>query len=211
MEYNLADIVGDTKVALDLNVDSTPLADIGDVDTLALDEIIESKVAEAVRRVEETAPIHLLDKGKEIGGTVVWNSDKSSGYIMLPDDFMRLVSFKMSDWHRPLFAAITPESPEYALQYSPFPGLRGNPQKPVCALVMHSDGMALEFFACKDDGQTVAQAQYIGMPEVKDGKIEICPKCYRAVVYMAASLAAATINDSDKAAAMSALSEASLK
>ncbi len=211
MEYNLADIVGDVKVALDLNVDSTPLADIGDVDTLALDDIIESKVAEAVRRVETNASTHLLDAGKEIGGTVVWNSDKSSGYIMLPDDFMRLVSFKMSDWHRPLFAAITPESPEYALQYSPFPGLRGNPQKPVCALVMHSDGMALEFFSCKDDGQTVVQGQYIGLPEVVDGKIDICPKCYRAVVYMAASLAAATVNDSDKAAAMSALSESVLK
>lgn len=143
MEYNLADIVGDIKVALDLNMDSTPLADLGDVDTLSLDDIIESKVVDAVRTVESTAPTHLLDNGKDIGGTVVWNSDKSSGYIMLPDDFMRLVSFKMSDWHRALFAAITPESPEYALQYSPFPGLRGNPQKPVCALVMHSKGTAL--------------------------------------------------------------------
>lgn len=211
MEYNLADIVGDIKVALDLNMDSTPLTDLGDVDTLSLDEIIESKVVDAVRTVESTAPTHLLDKGKDIGGTVVWNSDKSSGYIMLPDDFMRLVSFKMSDWHRALFAAITPESPEYALQYSPFPGLRGNPQKPVCALVMHSEGMALEFFSCKDDEQTVAQAQYIGMPKLEDGKIDICPKCYRAVVYMAASLVAATVKDSDKAAAMSTLSEAALK
>lgn len=211
MEYNLADIVGDIKVALDLNMDSTPLTDLGDVDTLSLDDIIESKVVDAVRTVESTAPTHLLDNGKDIGGTVVWNSDKSSGYIMLPDDFMRLVSFKMSDWHRALFAAITPESPEYALQYSPFPGLRGNPQKPVCALVMHSKGMALEFFSCKDDEQTVAQAQYIGMPGLKDGKIGICPKCYRAVVYMAASLVAATVKDSDKAAAMSTLSEAALK
>lgn len=211
MTYDADGIIRDVKVALDLNMDSTPLTELGDVDTLALDDIIRSKIADAVRRVEISAPVHLLDKGHDFSDAeICWNGD-GVGYVPLPSDFMRLVGFRMGDWKRTVFAPILADSAEYAMQSSRFRGIRGNPQKPVCAIVMHAEGIALEFYSCRDEEQAIVHAAYLPQPEIKDNNIEVCADCYRAVVYMAASLVAAATGNADKAAVMSALSETELK
>lgn len=211
MTYDADGIIRDVKVALDLNMDSTPLAELGDVDTLALDDIIRSKIADAVRRVEITAPTHLLDAWHDFSDAEIsWNGD-GTGYVPLPSDFMRLVGFRMSDWKRTVFTPLLADSAEYAMQSSRFRGIRGNPQKPVCAIVMHNEGLALEFYSCRDEEQAIVHAAYIPQPEIKDNNIEVCADCYRAAVYMAASLVAAATGNADKAAVMSALSETELK
>ena len=53
--YHLDEIAGDVRIALDQNTTSDVLKEIGDVDTLALNDIIKSKIIEAVKRV-----LHLL-------------------------------------------------------------------------------------------------------------------------------------------------------
>ena len=49
--YQIKNITKDVRVALDQNGVSDSLEGIGDVDTLELNEIIRSKVVEAVKRV----------------------------------------------------------------------------------------------------------------------------------------------------------------
>lgn len=46
--YHLDEIAGDVRIALDQNTTSDVLKEIGDVDTLALNDIIKSKIIEAV-------------------------------------------------------------------------------------------------------------------------------------------------------------------
>jgi hypothetical protein len=65
--YRLEEIAKDVRIAIDRNSNSNALVEIGDVDTLALDDIIMSKVVEAVRRVHSDAPVHLLDGGYSFG------------------------------------------------------------------------------------------------------------------------------------------------
>lgn len=55
------------RVAIDMNKGDEPLIMEGDTDTLTLDEIIMSKLADAVRMVVSEAPLHLLESGHDFG------------------------------------------------------------------------------------------------------------------------------------------------
>lgn len=197
--YQLDKIAKDVRIALDRNMVSEALLSREDVDTLSLEEIIQSKVCEAVKRVHGDAPVYLLDGGYNFGSSIYW-ADKESGWILLPDNFMRFIVFEMSDWERPVFYPITIEDAEYKLQRSRFKGLRGTYQKPVCAISVRPEGRVLEFYSCKSQNATVSRAVYLPYPIIDDnGGVEICEKCYEAVVYTIASLVLTTLGENDKA------------
>ena len=205
--YKIPHIARDVRIAIDENKTSEQLIGEEDIDTLSLNDIVRSKIVEAVRRVLTEAPVHLLDGGVPFGDAIFWRS-KGSGWTLLPEDFMRLIIFKMSDWERPVYEPITAADPRYELQFSRYRGLRGNPQKPVVAIVSRAEGRALELFSCKDAGATVEQAVYLPLPRVDcDGGIEIPERCYTSVVYQTASLVLATIGQGDLSTIMSELSK----
>lgn len=201
MIYQLAKILRDVRTAIDMNATDGALVSAEDVDTLTLDDIIRSKLIDAVRNVEVAAPIQLLDSGHNFADDVYWsqeNGHEGTGFAILPDDFMRLVAFKMSDWERAVYTPITETDPLYALQHSRYKGVRGNAQKPVVAIVTRSEGRLLEFFSSNSEEATVEQAVYIPLPFVDgDGGIEICERCYRPVVYYAAGLAELALGNAD--------------
>ena len=209
MKYQVKDIIREVRVALDQNMSSAPLVELGDVDTLSLEEIIHSKIVDAVRSVELAVPHHLLDSGLPFGDSIAWNGQpgQSSGYILLPDDFLRLLAFQMSDWSCAVHDAITPADPRYALQSSRFPGIRGCPQKPIVAIVNRAIGKTLEFYSCTG-GKDVAikQALYIPMPKEQLGVIYIPELIKDAVVYYAAHLVAVSTQQNEQAKALLAIS-----
>lgn len=206
MTYQVADIVKDVRVCIDQNMVSDALAGIGDVDTLALDEIIESKIVEAVQRVHMEAPYYLLHSGHNLldnlGDAIYWE-DLESGYVLLPSDFMRLVVFQMSDWEQPVYAAMSADDPQYAQQRSRWKGLRGTAQKPVCVIVTRPEGKALEFYSCKSENATVSKGVYIPYPNIDSfGCVDISERCYTAVIYTAAGLTLIALGEAEKASAL---------
>lgn len=211
MIYRIAEVARDVRITLDQNNVSEQLLNESDIDTLSLEEIIRSKIEEAARRVETAAPVHLLEEGHSFGEAVFWEKYES-GWVLLPDDFMRLIAFKMSDWERTVYAAISADTPEYQKQSSRYKGIRGNVQKPVCAIVNRAEGKALEFYSCNSESAYVSRASYLPYPKVdEDGGIDISEKCYTAVVYMAAALTLLTYGEADKASAMTELSKTFLQ
>ena len=185
----------DVRIAVDMNHDSTPLLVEDDIDTVSFNDIIHAKLTDAVRMVEMEAPLHLLEQGHQFGENIVWVDD-GKGWLILPDDFMRLVVFKMSDWHHSVSEAITQDDPKYSRQWSKWKGICGNPEKPVVAIVNRAEGNVLEFFSCNDDTATVEQAVYIPLPRIDlDGGIDVSEKCYKAAVYRAGALALSSIGD----------------
>lgn len=185
----------DVRIAVDMNRESTPLLLDGDTETTSFDDIIYAKLTDAVRMVEMEAPLNLLEQGHQFGDNVVWGED-GKGWILLPDDFMRLVVFKMSDWRHSVSEAITQDDPKYSRQWSRWKGICGNPEKPVVAIVNRAEGNVLEFFSCHDDTATVEQAVYVPLPRIDlDCGIDVSEKCYKAAVYRAAALALASIGD----------------
>lgn len=183
------------RVAIDMNKGDEPLFVEGDTDTLSLDEIIMAKLADAVRLVEMEAPATMLESGHDFGDNIFIGED-GKGFVILPEDFMRLISFRMSDWRRTVFEAISENDSQYALQSSKWKGICGNPEKPVCAIVRRSEGKVLEFYSCNDNTAFVTQATYVPIPKIDiDGGIDVAEDCYRAAVYRAASLALASVGD----------------
>lgn len=202
-----SEIIKDVRIALDQNKTSETLSALGDVDTLSIDEIIKSKIEEGVRRIHSEAPVYLLDGGHHFGDSLYWG-ERASGWILLPDDFMRLVVFKMSDWERPVFSAISVEDSEYQKQSSRFKGVRGTSQNPVCVVSFRPEGRVLEFYSCKTEDATVSQGVYLPYPKIDEyGGIEICNRCYEAVIYCIASLVLATFGAADQSSNMTELSK----
>jgi hypothetical protein len=203
--YSVEELIKQAKVAIDENTNSQSLTVLGDVDTLTLDEIIRSKVEDAARLVESAAAHELLDAGKPFAASVTWENDVpgyGAGRTTLPSDFMRLVTFRMSDWYRPVTEAITEEHPAYMMQSSRYAGVRGNPQRPVVAIVHGEAGQVLEFYCCSaGPGVRVSVARHLPLPTInEDDEIDLCPKLERAVVYRLASMTCAIIGASDLAA-----------
>ena len=196
---------------MDKNMTSTALRDLGDVDTLSVDDIIKSRIVDATRRVELRAPLHYLENGHNFGDNVYWEQGKDRagcGWTLLPTDFMRLMVFQMSDWKRPVFQAISPTDEEYALQWSQFGGIRGNTEFPVCTISVRPEGRVLEFFSCKDNTADVAKAVYLPEPSIdSDEGIDISERCYTAVVYTTAALVLTAYGASEQAAAMNTLAK----
>ena len=190
------DMAKAVRVAIDMNHNSTPLLVDDDIDTESFDEIIYAKLVDAVRVVEQEAPLHLLEQGHQFGGDNVNWTENGKGWLVLPDDFMRLVVFKMSDWKLSVSDAISQDDPLYLRQFSKWKGISGNPEKPVVAIVNRAEGTVLEFFSCNDDTATIEQAVYVPYPKIDiDGGIDVSEKCYRAAIYRAASFALASIGD----------------
>ncbi|MBD5243662.1 MAG: hypothetical protein HDS60_06220 [Barnesiella sp.] len=211
MIYRITDIARDVRIAIDENKTSEQLIADEDIDTLSLNDIVRSKIVEAVRRVESMAPVHLLEEGHLFGDAIHWGTHES-GWVLLPDDFMRLIAFRMSDWERTVYTAISVNDPLYAKQSSRYKGIRGNVQKPVCAIVNRAEGKALEFYSCNSKDAFVSRGSYIPYPRIdEDDGIDICEKCYTAVVYTIASLVLTTYGEADKSSVFTELAKSILQ
>lgn len=205
--YKIETVSRDVRIAIDENKTSEQLLGDEDIDTLSLNEIVRSKIEEAVRRVETTAPTFLLEEGHTFGDSVFWE-DNNSGWTLLPDDFMRLIAFRMSDWERTCHNAISVDDPLYDLQSSRFKGVRGNVQKPVCAVVNRAEGKALEFYSCNSEEAYVKRATYLPYPKIDDEEgIDISERCYTAVVYTTAALVLTAYGANDRAEQLNALAK----
>lgn len=198
MIYQIDRIIKDIRVCLDENETNEALLTSGDVETLTLDEIIKSKILEAVERVHLNAPSYLLEGGHNFGDAIYWR-ELESGWVLLPQDFLRLVVFEMSDWERAVYTAISTDDPDYEKQRSRFKGVRGTAQKPVCAIAIRPEGRVLEFYSCKSTDAQVSRAMYIPYPEIDEyGGVDISERCYKAVVYTVASLTLITLGEAEK-------------
>lgn len=211
MIFQIDKIMQDVRICIDQNAKSEALIEIGDIDTLALDEIIKSKILEAIQRVHMDAPNYLLESGHNFGDAVYWK-ELESGWVLLPADFMRLVVFEMDDWEQAVYTAISTDAPEYEKQRSRFKGLRGTAQKPVCAIAIRPEGRVLEFYSCKSTDAQVSRAMYIPYPTIdEDGGVDISERCYNAVVYTAAGLTLTSCGENEKASALSDLAKTFLQ
>ena len=202
MIYQILNIQRDVRGCLDENRVDTSLLSVGDADTLRFDEVVESKIVEAVDRVHQQAPYWLLHQGHNLSGSGInWYGDTdTAGWLLLPSDFLRLVVFEMSDWERPVYATISTLDPEYAKQKSRIKGIRGTAERPVVAIGVLPTGKVLEFYACKNRSATLTKGVYVPYAAVDvNGGVDISERCYPAVVYTVAALALVSCGEAERA------------
>lgn len=99
---------------------------------------------EATMEMLRTAPLELLPLTDFSAGELADMGD-GSGTVALPEGFVRLASFRMRGWLRPVLRAIGAEGPLFARQLNPV--TRGGIAKPVAALVPGVEGMKLRWFS----------------------------------------------------------------
>lgn len=135
---------------------------------------------------------------------IVWEERSAGSYVgrlRLPPMLMRLMSVKMSDWSRP-GRIITEDDAEYLWQSSDFAGVRGNPHKPIAAIVTTDEGMTLELYSCKSISAKVERGSYINYPEINGDKISLAEKLKQSIVYEAARLVCLSMGDVQTAAGL---------
>lgn len=212
-QYGIDTIIKDVRVAMDENTATTAFVDDAgdtvDPDTLEMEEIIRSKVADGLNAVRMVAALGVLEL-KRVEPEVSWIDEaKGIGKVSLPDDYLRLGLLKMSDWQYGVGEAISPVSDTYRQQWSEYAGVRGNPYNPVVAVSadIGTGHGALEFFSC-DSTEATAELLYVAREagdEEKDA-YDIEQGLYRAVVLKVASLVAATLGNADAKAVLEAMS-----
>lgn len=109
---------------------------------------------------------------------VVFEQSLFKYYIVLPDDFLRLVTLQLSDWKRPIETLCTEDSAEYRKQMNKY--LRGTPNKPFGALT-HKQGFPniAELFSSYTNQSELLFGLYVPIPNIKTDVysrdyIEIC-------------------------------------
>lgn len=212
MQVTESTIISDVRVAMDENTAITAFTDGDgtalDTDTLEMEEIIRSKIADGVNAVRKAAPLSMLDLTRKASGDdwpVTWiDENKCIGEVELPDDYLRLVMFKMSDWAHAATTPIAADTALYHQQFSEWKGVRGNPSRPNIAIAADTatGKDVIQFFSC-DSTEATAELTYIKRctgstgSSGNIGSYEIEKPIYRAVVLKVASLVAATYANGD--------------
>ncbi len=96
-----------------------------------LDLYINGLLDEAAKHILQIAPRHVIIPTDGSSSVPVDNGD-GTGYIILPDDYIRWVSFKMNTWLQEVTEPILTTDPMYKRQKYTY--TRGGLAKPVCAL-----------------------------------------------------------------------------
>lgn len=190
MKYSLAQIISDTRIWTGHNREDRQLIAIDDPYTLSLDELIRSKVEIAARDVLLEAPAALLMPGHPIHSRLIWEDCPGRGMAMLPlpDNFLRLLSVRLSDWRRPA-RIISDDDPACRWQSSPFAGVRGNPARPVAVITATPAGrVAALYSSMAGPAVRILQAQYVPCPRITDGFIRLPEALYPEVVARIAHL-----------------------
>ena len=196
--YAVSELVKEVKVLLDRNQETSGLLTPTDTDTLSQGELIQSKIVDAARIILEDAPASMLD-GKTFNGlNTAWAESNGAyvGTVYLPSDMIRLLNVKASDWNRSA-EIITEEDDAYKIQFNRF-GVRGNPERPIAALIHNSGNRYLELFTSNSNTATVSLT-YVGMPSISEGNIDLPETLKDSIVYMAGYLTCISLGDTDTA------------
>ena len=198
IEYAVSDLVKEVKVLLDRNQESAGLLTPDDTDTLSQAELIESKIVDAARIILSDAPEDMVE-GTLCTNEVTW--EDSNGYyvgkMILPIDMLRILSVKAEDWTRS--ATIISESDDaYKYQNCKY-GVRGNPERPIAAIVHTTNGKSIELYTSKKQNATLAFI-YVQVPSVTTEKKIVLPSTLKdSIIYMAGYLTCISLGDTDTA------------
>ncbi|MDR0973793.1 MAG: hypothetical protein LBM61_07425 [Prevotellaceae bacterium] len=183
--HAVADLIRDIRITLDENSVQNEYLAVAD-DNMELDDIIRSKLSDAVRSVEEAAPLWMLEGKPHVPSVVNTNSD-GSGDVSLPADFLRLVSFLLDDWSVEVNFMVEYGSDEAMKQKNKY--IRGNPKRPICVSSFDATGArVLEFYSTTKANAAISKFLYVPIPVIDGDSISFSTILYKSVVNMCAGL-----------------------
>ena len=123
--------------------------------TATIDDILDETCNEVLQQL----PLYVIDSADFSNEPVTMTSERT-GFVDLPNDFLRLHAFKMASWKREVSVPITKQNPLYALQHNPY--TMGGVINPVCVLNTYGGKKVLEYYSVpKHIEHEVVKAEYI--------------------------------------------------
>lgn len=205
MDYAVEDIITEVLTTMDRQVESTALLSSGV--SLSVRDIVRKHLLDAAWQMTMEAPARMLE-GEAFGTSASWESAIGIGIgaVALPDDFLRLLAFRMSDWTHAVYHIVDPDSSEWQMVSSSLlMGVRGNGARPLCTITHWATGRKLEFCGCSSGSDvSVSVAVYAKKPTITTASnietLSMSADIKRAVVFRCAALASTTIGETDTAA-----------
>ena len=163
--------------------------------------LIDMLVEETAREVLATCDISLIDECEHyppfsvtsalnrvpaIGGitemmcTVKRNALTGKTRIQLPDDFLRLLHFRMSDWDDGVSTPLVYGGDECRLRMGARIGRRSHRHRPAVAIDLRGEKKYLEIFGSAD-GATVAELDFLTIPRLSGDTIRLPTGTFGAV------------------------------
>ncbi|MEC7753777.1 MAG: hypothetical protein VYB44_07090 [Bacteroidota bacterium] len=150
-----------------------PVGFIEDELDSSADFIIKNAPAELLAPVIKTGEFHAtVAPGNAVDSRLVIDPTTLIGFFVLPTDFKRFMSLKISGWQKPIFELMKRDDPRYKLMHNEYRG--GTWRKPQGVLIPFSRyaaneinalwtnvGLAVEIFRAKTDSDTVEYFEYI--------------------------------------------------
>ncbi|MDE6637499.1 MAG: hypothetical protein K2K32_04595 [Muribaculaceae bacterium] len=128
------------------------------IDIPAPVDVIRQKIAsylpEIGSRLIREASSDSLGDGEGIDVSVVKRKMPCGLYaadVKIPEDFLRLVSVKMSGWTRSVNQLIKSGDKEWSRQWSAESGIAGSPWRPKAYMVREGQGLMLRLIGCEDE------------------------------------------------------------
>lgn len=108
-----------------------------------------------------------LQGWKSVGGATYIADAEGRVVIPLPDDFLSLLSLRLSNWERPVKEVLEPSCWLYRLQPMRHTGLRGTPRRPLAFFTIDDEGHpALELYSSAPNAPvSLEEFLYLSLPE----------------------------------------------
>jgi len=155
----IGDLIAEVRTTLDENSTESSYL-LNDAQNISLDDIIESKIVESVRAVEESCPVWMLS-GEAMVASIASNSD-GSGRLSLPDDFLRIVAIKMTEWDTAVYSVENMGSQKALMQKNKY--VRGNVHKPVLVFAKDASGKRIIEYYSVNSNAVIEIAVYVKIP-----------------------------------------------
>lgn len=219
MEHvSVEELVKEIRITIDENRTENSYLK-SETNNMELDEIIRSKLLDAVRAVSEEAPVSMLDAmPMDIPAAAQYMQTDGSGYVVLPPDFLRLVYFKMYSWRTGVYEAVDESSDVAMMQLNLF--TRGTPLKPVCVFSHDLSGnRTLEYYTVGylSNGNyhrrdhRIDRSLYLPMPSIENGIVSFGHLLRPAIVNYGAGLALLSRKEVELAEVFFNLAKSNLK
>ena len=158
---DVATILGE-NLALDCRPEESPFPDIEDRVRVLSPVVLSSLIVEVSHE-------KILDY-KPLNGNIQVNSE-GVGTLLLPDDFLRLVSIKLSGWNRTVIEIFEAGEVRTLPLGSRWKGIKGSSQRPAVVIGINKDGKKCLFlYGCRD-GDKIEAAGYQPVPTISNTDI----------------------------------------
>lgn len=163
MEIKMSDMISRVLKNLDENEEIIlEKMEFGYPET-GLPSLIAGVIPEVAEKVMLNASLKDIDEWLEMDGDIDW-IEPGHGEVELPKDFLRLISFRMSDWKRSVSSVVFADSDNYPLIFSRRRRQLGLRCAPAVALTNGATRRRLEFIGSNDPGAFILRATYLPSP-----------------------------------------------